>query len=126
MAEANFLIQREPWMELASCKNEDPDLFVLEQGYTAAEAIKFCKVCSVRQLCEDYAIRTHSVGVWGGKLFSIRFSEAQDLFPMVSVQNFSITSVEPGSVPSLLEALGNGSAVNKPDEKSSLPGADSA
>lgn len=84
----HFLFEPEPWKELAACKDEDPDKFVLDQGYTTAEAKKFCEKCSVTEECESYARRTRSVGVWGGKLFTLKSSEPVELLPVQIIEDW--------------------------------------
>lgn len=86
---AVFDMQREGWKEQATCKIEkaDPKIFILEQGYTGAEAVKYCRRCPVAEECADYARRTHSIGVFGGKLFTFRYSEPVELMPVQRMQD---------------------------------------
>lgn len=84
---AAFEVQREEWMAEGACKGEDPELFILAQGYTAEKASQFCKRCPVTQECAAYARRTGSVGVWGGKLFTFRYTEPTELLPVQVMQD---------------------------------------
>lgn len=56
------------WRQDAACKDTDPELFFsLSRAKGADDAAKaWCKACPVRLACLEYAIRTGSVGVWGG------------------------------------------------------------
>lgn len=84
---AVFGVQHEAWMEQARCKGANPNVFILDQGYTAAEAIKYCIKCTVREECKDYARRTGSVGIWGGMLFTQRYSEPVEYLPVQQIQD---------------------------------------
>lgn len=85
--QAAFEWRPEPWMKEANCKGADPNLFVLDQGVTTAIAKRYCMACEVRQECADYARRTDSIGVFGGKLFTFRFSEPVELMPIRQLQD---------------------------------------
>lgn len=81
---AAFLMQREEWMSEGACRGADPNIFVLDQGYTGAKAIEYCQRCTVRTECADYARRTRSVGIFGGKLFTFRQSQPEDLMSPIT------------------------------------------
>lgn len=86
-----FLLENEEehWMQEGVCRIEhaDPNIFIMEQGHTAAEAKKYCIRCTVRDECADYARRTRSVGVYGGKLFTVRQSQPVELIPVMMLQD---------------------------------------
>jgi hypothetical protein len=73
-------------MEHSACKDSDPSIFIMDQGYKADEAKSFCDRCSVTEECKAYARKTGSVGVWGGKVFSFR-AEEPDYEPPVYIQD---------------------------------------
>lgn len=84
---AAWLLKPEPWMRFAACKDKNPSMFILDQGYTAAEAKKVCSKCSCVQACLQYARRTGSVGVWGGKVFTFRSEEPDYVEPVYEIQD---------------------------------------
>ena len=79
---ANIL--REWWSEFAACRGleyDEPGLFfpVFVRGHVDAEAQaridkakRICAGCTVRLECSDYARRAHEVGIWGGKIRTLR------------------------------------------------------
>lgn len=81
-------------MEKATCKIEKAPLeqFILEKGYTASEAKKYCRRCPVRQDCLDYAIHTQSVGVWGGHVFTFK-TDIIEIQPIRPLSDFRLTPV---------------------------------
>lgn len=57
----------ENWMDLAACKNIDPDTFFPTDTKGVTIAKKICQVCIVREYCLEFAIETNQYnGVWGG------------------------------------------------------------
>lgn len=76
---SGFLEEKTDWMEYAACRGEDTELFfpwsVGNVGLTShsAERIRregpakaICSRCPVSAQCLAFAIRTGSVGIWGG------------------------------------------------------------
>lgn len=65
-----LLLDREPWMARAACRNADHDLFFGNTGSTVAQAKAICAECPVRLHCLDYANRElqgeSNHGIWGG------------------------------------------------------------
>lgn len=53
------------WTRRAACRDEDPDLWFLEEN--AAHAKRICRRCPVRTECLAYAL-SHGIhdGTWGG------------------------------------------------------------
>lgn len=92
MSGAGFLVSPEPWMNKAECKGQPLELFILEKGYSAREAQKYCRRCPVRQDCLEYAIRTQSVGVWGGHVFTFK-TDAIEIQPIRPLSDFRLTPV---------------------------------
>ena len=76
---------REDWMTKGECyiKKADSSLFILDKSANSRPGKKFCAKCVVRAKCEDYAIRSGSIGLWGGKVFSFKerspYSDPQPL-----------------------------------------------
>jgi WhiB family redox-sensing transcriptional regulator len=101
------------WMQRGTCYVERApvDLFILEQGYQAEEAKTYCRRCPVQFECLQYARRTNSIGVWGGKVFSFK-PEVPDVSPrpMFDVRPVikKVIYFDPGKEPGILGA----SAVN--------------
>jgi WhiB family redox-sensing transcriptional regulator len=55
------------WMELARCRNVDPEVFFPNDGVGVQAAQRYCAECPVRALCLEYALENHiQHGVWGG------------------------------------------------------------
>ena len=55
------------WMDLAACKEVDPDIFHPEQGESNRPAKKICAGCFVSSQCLEYALATNQeFGIWGG------------------------------------------------------------
>jgi WhiB family transcriptional regulator, redox-sensing transcriptional regulator len=58
------------WMNLATCRGMDSDLFFPigpEAGRQAEEAKKICRRCPVREACLDEALtKKIKDGIWGG------------------------------------------------------------
>lgn len=94
MSGAGFLVNQESWTTEAVCKTEHADskLFILEKGYSAREAQKYCRRCPVRSECLQYAIRTGSVGVWGGHVFTFK-TDILEIKPIINVKDFRTTPV---------------------------------
>lgn len=84
---AAFGVQQEAWMDFARCKGQDPSIFILDPGSTTAEAAKFCAECAVCEPCEDYAKRTRSVGIWGGKFFASPYAKPVTLRPVRRIED---------------------------------------
>lgn len=64
------------WAEQGSCNGADPAIFFPEgQGaYKKPDAKwrQFCPGCPVAELCEQFAVNSKSVGVFGGKFFTFK------------------------------------------------------
>ncbi|HTT91952.1 MAG TPA: WhiB family transcriptional regulator [Acidimicrobiales bacterium] len=55
------------WMELARCRNVDPEVFFPRDGVGVQAAQRYCAECLVRESCLEYALENHiQHGVWGG------------------------------------------------------------
>lgn len=55
------------WRDNAECKGVNPDLFFPERGESTRPPKDWCKKCTVRQQCLDYAIENNErFGIWGG------------------------------------------------------------
>lgn len=55
------------WKADAACRDLDLDLFFPDSEADSAPALAVCAVCTVRQACLDFALRTRqNDGVWGG------------------------------------------------------------
>jgi WhiB family transcriptional regulator, redox-sensing transcriptional regulator len=55
-----------PFLEEASCRGLDPELFYAEGGASVARAKAVCAICPLRSKCLDWAIAREEFGVWGG------------------------------------------------------------
>jgi WhiB family redox-sensing transcriptional regulator len=55
-----------PFLDEASCRGEDPELFYAESGAAITRAKSFCSTCDVRGSCLEWAINREEFGVWGG------------------------------------------------------------
>ena len=61
---------QQPWMEYALCREVGGDMWFPERGDGHTEqtraALRICGMCSVKQECLDFALRTNEkYGVWG-------------------------------------------------------------
>lgn len=65
-------------MRDAACKGMDTKLFVTDKGVSTRIAKETCMRCSVTAQCSDFAERTGSVGVWGGRHIPRRIVPDQD------------------------------------------------
>jgi hypothetical protein len=83
--EFSLLVQPEPWMDKAACEGLPPDLFQMDQGQSAANAKKVCDTCSVSDECYEYGQRTGSVGVWGGRVLTLK--RGRTVVPLQQVQD---------------------------------------
>lgn len=70
------------WRVRAACRTADPEVFFPEvlagqsfQKVTEHVAWRYCAGCPVRALCDDYAERTRSLGLWAGTWRRYRNSE---------------------------------------------------
>jgi WhiB family transcriptional regulator, redox-sensing transcriptional regulator len=55
------------WMELARCRDVDPEVFFPNDGPGVQAAQRYCAECLVRESCLEYALENHiQHGVWGG------------------------------------------------------------
>ena len=55
------------WRQHAACQGVEPDVFYPVSDEEADVAKAICSVCSVRQLCLEYALANRErEGVWGG------------------------------------------------------------
>lgn len=65
------------WQRNSACKDADPLIFFEEkapkQAYAKPDAKwrQYCPQCPVRETCLEAARESDSVGVWGGKLFTV-------------------------------------------------------
>lgn len=59
---------REPWMNDAACRGEDPDIFFSTERSDELKAVRICREeCRVAMDCLEYAVKTNQkFGVWGG------------------------------------------------------------
>ena len=55
-----------PYLEEASCRGLDPELFYAESGAAIMRAKTLCSQCPVREKCLEWAIKREEFGVWGG------------------------------------------------------------
>lgn len=64
-----FELQREPWMDNARCRGQDPNLWFPMRGESQKTARSICAACPVSSECWEYACRTDSAyGIWGGRI----------------------------------------------------------
>jgi WhiB family transcriptional regulator, redox-sensing transcriptional regulator len=55
------------WMEMARCRDVDPQVFFPNDGPGVQSAQRYCAECLVRESCLEYALENHiQHGVWGG------------------------------------------------------------
>ena len=55
------------WMEMARCRDVDPEVFFPSDGPGVQAAQRYCAECLVRESCLEYALENHiQHGVWGG------------------------------------------------------------
>jgi WhiB family transcriptional regulator, redox-sensing transcriptional regulator len=55
------------WMELARCRDVDPEVFFPKDGPGVLAAQRLCSECVVRESCLEYALENSiQHGVWGG------------------------------------------------------------
>jgi WhiB family transcriptional regulator, redox-sensing transcriptional regulator len=55
------------WMEMARCRDVDPQVFFPNDGPGVQAAQRYCAECLVRESCLEYALENHiQHGVWGG------------------------------------------------------------
>ena len=55
------------WMELARCRDVDPEVFFPNDGPGVQTAQRYCAECLVRESCLEYALENNiQHGVWGG------------------------------------------------------------
>lgn len=60
--------ERNPWMVKAACRGADPDLFYSTLHSQQQEAIRYCRICPVRDECLQYAFdHGEHRGIWGGQ-----------------------------------------------------------
>ena len=55
-----------PWAQQAACADADPELFFADHPRVQAQALEFCRRCTVQAECLAEALRTCSDGIWGG------------------------------------------------------------
>lgn len=73
-----FVVDKMPNFERAACKSAPSSVFFPRvEGRSGrvsrselAEANLYCSSCPIRQECLEYACRTDSVGIWGGRFLS--------------------------------------------------------
>lgn len=66
--EASFDYRPAHWWFLAACRQADPDWFFAVEPELLSRALLTCHSCAVTDACRDYAVNSHSDGVWGGLL----------------------------------------------------------
>ena len=71
VAVASFLGElravRAEWIEQASCRGVDPELFFPARGGSTKEARAVCKGCVVRDKCLNHSlVQGERFGIWGG------------------------------------------------------------
>ena len=55
------------WQDKGLCRNEDPEIFFVDPGASAAEAKAICKRCPIQPECLAWAIKMRErYGVYGG------------------------------------------------------------
>lgn len=60
-------MERPDWMDRASCRGLDPNIFFPNRGELTAQIKAICHGCSVRAECLAYALNGgEHVGIWGG------------------------------------------------------------
>lgn len=67
----NDLYDDAPWMQDASCREIDPEIFFPDPSpwmlSEIAAAKEVCSICPVRDVCLEYAmVNNVEYGVWGG------------------------------------------------------------
>jgi len=55
-----------PYLDDASCRGFDSELFYAESGAAIMKAKTLCATCSVREKCLEWAVKREEFGVWGG------------------------------------------------------------
>jgi WhiB family redox-sensing transcriptional regulator len=55
-----------PFLDDASCRGLDPEMFYAEGSAAIAHAKSLCSVCPVQQACLQWALQREEFGVWGG------------------------------------------------------------
>lgn len=59
--------QHNEWMQVALCRDMDPELFFPSDGVGVETAKGICMGCPARMDCLEYALRNRiDQGVWGG------------------------------------------------------------
>lgn len=111
IAEAdNYLINWESdqprgWQSEAACKDADPEVFFVDEGQDPkrayakpdAEWRNLCPVCPVREQCLGLARESRSVGIFGGKVFTIPSKKSSSLN---SIVEYDDTNLPPRGRPS--------------------------
>ena len=60
-------LTNQTWRQHAACQGVEPDVFYPVSDEEADVAKAICAVCSVRQMCLEYAlVNRERDGVWGG------------------------------------------------------------
>jgi WhiB family redox-sensing transcriptional regulator len=66
------------WRDDAACLGLDGDMFFPGVGGSTVRAKVICNVCTVKQPCLDYALKTGSHdGIWGGLSYRERLRYAR-------------------------------------------------
>lgn len=57
----------EAWVDLAACRDADPDVFFPEKGGSTRHAKRICAGCPVASQCLEVALAEgERIGIWGG------------------------------------------------------------
>lgn len=75
MISLKMLLNPEPWMGQARCREVDPDLWFPDKGESdkSQRAKEICGRCPVQRQCLQYALdNTECWGVWGGLSYDDR------------------------------------------------------
>jgi len=55
------------WMDLAACRETDPDAYFPDKGGSSRQAKAVCMRCEVRLQCLEWAMdNDEKFGIWGG------------------------------------------------------------
>lgn len=61
------------WQDEAACAGYPSEMFFTSQGTSpSADVTQLCNSCPVKQECLDYAIKTHSYGIWAASTMQDR------------------------------------------------------
>ena len=60
------LLEPDDWKLDGLCAEVDPDLWFPEASEPGISAKRICRRCAVIDVCLEYAIIHHELGIWGG------------------------------------------------------------